>query len=102
MDRALNNVTKNSGDNVRLKCDFSGLPAPKIQWFKNEAPIEIEPGHIMQKLHRSYPDKVRARLLINKLTTHDTGYYRCEANNGYKTVESVGVLRVNAGMFPPL
>lgn len=94
MEKPLSNMTKESGDDVRLKCEFSGIPKLKVSWYKNEAPIETEPGKIMTKTSKIQPDRIRARLLIKRLDTHDSGYYKCEATNGFTTIESTGVLFV--------
>lgn len=94
--KPLNNITREAGESVRLKCEFTGNPLPKVQWYKHEAPIETEKGRVLIKYSgvRDQPDRVRARLIINRLDTHDIGFYKCEASNGYKTVHSTGVLIV--------
>lgn len=97
IEKSLTNITRNSGDNVRLKCEFTGNPMPKVHWFKNEAPIETERDKIQIKLTKVQPDRVRARVIIKRLDTHDTGYYKCVANNAIHSVESVGVLIVKTG-----
>lgn len=94
------NVSRETGDNVRLKCDFSGNPLPRVNWFKNEAPIEAEKGKVLIKWSRvrEHADRVRARLIINKLDTHDTGYYKCQAVNGVSPpLEHLSTLVVRAG-----
>ena len=98
--KPLNNITREAGESVRLKCEFTGNPLPKVQWYKHEAPIETEKGRVLIKYSgvRDQPDRVRARLIINRLDTHDIGFYKCEASNGYKTVHSTGVLIVKTGM----
>lgn len=96
IEKPLTNLTKESGDDVRLKCEFSGKPKLKVNWYKNEAPIELETGKISVKSTKIQPDRIRARLIIKRLDTHDTGYYKCEATNGYTTIESTGVLVVKA------
>lgn len=95
----MTNLTKESGEDVRLKCEFSGIPKLKVFWYKNEAPIEIEPGKITTKSTKIQPDRIRARLVIKRLDTHDSGYYKCEATNGYMTIESTGVLVVKTCKF---
>lgn len=98
IEKQLANLTRESGDNVRLKCEFTGTPLPKVSWYKNEAPVETEKGRVQTKVvNVAGTDRVRARLHISRLDTHDTGYYKCEADNdlGLKA-ESVGVLIVKA------
>lgn len=82
-----------------MKCEFSGQPKLKVYWYKNEAPIEIEPGKLTTKSTKIQPDRIRSRLVIKRLDTHDSGYYKCEATNGYQTIESTGVLLVKTCMF---
>lgn len=82
-----------------MKCEFVGNPMPKVHWFKNEAPIETDRGNLQIKQTRVQPDRIRARLIINRLDTHDTGYYKCEANNGIRSVESTGVLIIKTGTY---
>lgn len=99
----LSNLTREAGDTVRFRCEFNGQPLPKVVWYKNEAPIEPEKGKIIVKNSRTSArdpvDRVRSRLIINRLETHDIGFYKCEATNGFKTVESIGVLQVKAGTY---
>lgn len=99
----LSNLTREAGDTVRFRCEFNGQPLPKVVWYKNEAPIEPEKGKIIVKNSRTSArdpvDRVRSRLIINRLETHDIGFYKCEASNGFKTVESIGVLQVKAGTY---
>jgi len=100
--KPLTNVTREAGGNIRLKCEFAGNPLPKVQWYKHEAPIEPEKGKIQirsTRMRGEHHDRVRARLLINRLDTHDIGFYKCEASNGYKIVDSVAVLMVKAGAY---
>ncbi len=97
IDTHLPNQTRETNDNVRLKCEFRGHPLPAINWFKNEAPVEQEKGKMMIRQNILSGGRVRSRLFINHLDTHDTGYYKCEATNEAGTVESVGVLLVNSG-----
>ena len=98
--KSLSNQTRETGDTAKLKCEFIGNPLPKVQWFKNEAPIEPEKGKIQIKNNRVHKpdtsDRIRSRLIINRLDTHDIGFYKCEASNGFKIVDSMGVLIVKA------
>nr|CAD7580703.1 unnamed protein product [Timema californicum] len=45
--KSLQNVTKEAGESVKLRCEVTGDPAPtKLRWFKNEAPVDQEPGRL--------------------------------------------------------
>ena len=80
-----------------MRCEFRGHPVPEIRWLKNEAPIEPQKGKFQMKQQILPNGRVRARLVINQVETHDIGYYKCEATNSANTVESVAVLWVRAG-----
>ncbi|GAU93809.1 hypothetical protein RvY_05691-2 [Ramazzottius varieornatus] len=86
----LPNITVNSGKEVRLKCHVKGHPKPKVRWFKNEAPLEAERrGRVtIRKEHDG------SKIRIRNLDVPDTGYYRCEASNGFDKVETTGILKV--------
>ncbi|RWS13739.1 tyrosine-protein kinase transmembrane receptor ROR1-like protein [Dinothrombium tinctorium] len=93
-------MTKESGQNVRMKCEFKGNPTPvEIKWYKNEAPLEIEKGKIEIKHSSSGKGRIQSKLRILRLDTHDMGYYKCEAANSYKTVETIGILKVIRGQY---
>jgi hypothetical protein len=98
IERNLINLTKETTENVRMKCEFRGHPLPTIRWFKNEAPLEQEKGKIQIKQNILTAGRIRSRLIINQLDTHDTGYYKCEASNAAATLETIGVLIVRAGI----
>jgi hypothetical protein len=98
IERNLINLTKETTENVRMKCEFRGHPLPTIRWLKNEAPIEQEKGKIQIKQNILTAGRIRSRLIINQLDTHDTGYYKCEASNIAATLETIGVLIVRAGI----
>jgi hypothetical protein len=101
IERNLINLTKETTENVRMKCEFRGHPLPTIRWLKNEAPIEQEKGKIQIKQNILTAGRIRSRLIINQLDTHDTGYYKCEASNIAATLETIGVLIVRAGHIHP-
>jgi len=81
-----------------MKCEFRGHPLPTIRWLKNEAPLEQKKGKIQIKQNILTAGRIRSRLIINQLDTHDTGYYKCEASNIAATLETIGVLIVHAGI----
>ncbi|CAG2180202.1 unnamed protein product, partial [Oppiella nova] len=101
IEKNLINMTKETNDNIRMNCEFRGHPLPTIRWLKNEAPVEQERPkiHIKQKILTS--GRIRSRLIINQIDTHDQGYYKCEASNAAATLDSTGILLVRAGHIHP-
>ncbi|XP_054714148.1 tyrosine-protein kinase transmembrane receptor ROR2-like isoform X2 [Uloborus diversus] len=97
IERTLMNLTKDSGDNVRMRCEVRGDPVPKIRWYKNEAPLEQERGKVEVRKYTVSDGRIGSRLRINHVDIHDTGYYKCEASNDWHTVETTGILVVKAG-----
>ena len=53
----------------------AGTPTPEVLWFKNEAPVQIQPGHI-----GIFNDGTELR--ISGLQNNDIGDYTCIARNG--------------------
>lgn len=103
VERALVNITKDSGESVKMRCEVRGYPQPYIRWYKNEAPLQEERNRIDVRYYSSGNGRVWSRLKINHLDIHDTGYYKCEANNGRHLVDTTGILMVKAGrILPPV
>ncbi|XP_042145354.1 inactive tyrosine-protein kinase transmembrane receptor ROR1 isoform X2 [Ixodes scapularis] len=125
--RPLTNMTRDSGDSVRLKCEVAGgAVGAKIvfSWFKNDAPVQEERNRLEIRQYPRSPGSgspgstsasaagYGSRLRIVSADVHDTGYYRCEASDGRNVVETTGILRVSAGpihhapaqipQFPPV
>lgn len=90
-------MSKEAGQSIRIKCVFRGHPLPSVRWLKNEAPIDEVQGRIAIRTEESSGDRIVSRLKIIHLDIHDTGYYKCEASNKKKTLETVGILVVRAG-----
>jgi hypothetical protein len=94
----LHNQTRFSGQKARLRCVFEGQPKPRIRWLKNEAPLEtqVSSSKVNLQEHKLSANKYEARLRINDLDTHDSGFYKCRATLPHgRITESVGVLVVN-------
>lgn len=100
MLKALSNITRETGDSVKLRCEVSGVPAPnRFRWYKNEAPVMEEKGRVVIRKYRTGSSVHGSRLRISDVDTHDTGYYKCEASNGIDRVESTGIVIVRMGKY---
>ena len=97
IDQPLINVTRAPGQRLKLKCSFKGHPKPLIRWFKNEAMVEQVKGKTSIRVKSNQKDRFTSRLLISDVDIHDTGYYKCEASNSHQSLETVGILIVEAG-----
>ena len=40
VDHEMKNVTRYSGETVRLKCEITGDPIPRYRWYKNDVLIQ--------------------------------------------------------------
>ncbi|GFR06621.1 ig-like domain-containing protein [Trichonephila clavata] len=115
LERSLVNLTRESGESVKMRCDVRGQGPVHFRWYKNEAPVEEEKGRVDIKKYNPGPGRVGSRLRISNLDIHDTGYYKCEAHSGGQDsladdsgsprhlprVESTGILIVRAGRIQP-
>ena len=70
----------------------AGTPTPEVLWFKNEAPVQIQPGHI-----GIFNDGTELR--ISGLQNNDIGDYTCIARNGEGRIHHTTKL-VKAGKRP--
>ncbi|XP_076354950.1 inactive tyrosine-protein kinase transmembrane receptor ROR1-like isoform X2 [Tachypleus tridentatus] len=97
VERPLVNITRFPGQKTKLFCAFSGDPTPVIHWYKNEAPLQEERGRVDIRHKDNGKGHVSSRVRLHYLDTLDTAFYKCEASNGFKTVETTGILKVNGG-----
>ena len=98
MKKGLANLTTKSCSRVRLKCEFESNPFKiKISWFKNEAPIDVNKAKI--KINRMFINGEAISILrLNKVDIHDSGFYKCEADNGHQKLNSFAVVKIiNSG-----
>ncbi|XP_041103770.1 myomesin-2-like isoform X1 [Polyodon spathula] len=82
--------------NIKLHCTVSGWPEPRVTWYKNNVPIEVD----------AYPDKYKIEsrysvhsLEIYKCDFEDTAQYRASAMNvkgELSTIFSIVVKRYKA------
>lgn len=99
LTRGLHNVTKSSGSDVSFKCEFRGDVPVTIQWFRNEAPVEVMKGKIEILPSRVNGSRTISRLKVSNLDVHDMGFYKCQGSHGDFTLETIGILRVEGGMY---
>ncbi len=98
--KELRNVTKESGDYMRLRCEVEGSPpATQFTWMKHGVPITEERDHIKVKTRLRSKDGGTqwSQLRFEGLQTLDTAYYTCKVTNGIDTIESTAVVKVNYG-----
>ena len=97
--KALNNMTKENGEEILMKCEFRGHPQPTISWYRNEAPIEPIKNKLEIRTNNSTgtAGKVVSRLRLLRADTHDMGFYKCEGSNTFETRETIGILRIEGG-----
>jgi len=95
--RELRNVSRVSGDALRLRCEASGdPPATDFTWLKHGAPLMEEPAR-MRVRTRTTSEPQWSTLRIKPLETLDTAFYACRVSNGVDTIESSAVVRVTMG-----
>jgi hypothetical protein len=99
IEKHLTNVTKESGENVIMRCEFRGEPPLTVNWYRNEAPLEAVKGKF--DIRHSHPvrDKIQSRLKIHQVDVHDMGFYKCTASNNMESAETFGVLKVEGGSY---
>ncbi|CAB3404440.1 unnamed protein product [Caenorhabditis bovis] len=85
----LKNATRNSGDEVRFRCEALGTAPLKFMWLKNHAPVEKSKRVKIRDKENS------SRLVITQLDVLDSGYYQCVVSNAAASVNTTSVLRVN-------
>ena len=75
------NVTAYLGDRVELRCQVSGKPKPKVQWFsKREKKLpSVGPNF---RIHRNNS------LIFRRVDKRDESYYQCIAKNSHGTTTS--------------
>ncbi len=67
-------VQAEEGTAAAFECRVTGLPAPKVQWFKDGTPIKAGDGVKIEAL----PDGTQ-KLKLESAQVEDQGNYRCEA-----------------------
>ena len=92
--KELRNITKNSGESLRLRCDVSGtVPAHSFQWYKNDAPL-IEEKNRMKIKNKLNGNPQWSMLKFKTVEPLDTAFYECRASNGIDTIKSVAIITI--------
>ncbi|GFO38541.1 titin, partial [Plakobranchus ocellatus] len=86
----LPDIAVTEGDTAMLGCKISGEPAPTIKWLRDSREIREDKRHEMV-----YQDFV-ASLVVKDVQNKDAGSYTCEASNDLGTVNTSGVLEIQA------
>uniref|UniRef100_A0A452SD78 Vascular endothelial growth factor receptor 1 n=1 Tax=Ursus americanus TaxID=9643 RepID=A0A452SD78_URSAM len=87
--RLLRNLSDHAvaiSSSTTLDCRATGVPEPRITWFKNHRKIQQEPGIIL--------GPGSSTLFIERVTEEDEGVYHCKATNQKGSVESSAYLTV--------
>lgn len=63
------------GSPLELECQFFGTPEPKVQWFKDGGPLEVN-----ERIITTHTEGI-ARLYISKTDPDDEGWYKCRLLN---------------------
>ena len=89
--RPLSNVEASDGDNIVLNCESSGIPEPKIIWYKDAQPYKPILGSSV-----SY-EKNECILTILNATISNSGEYKCKAVNkaGFDEVIAIVTMKGN-------
>ena len=77
------------GSAAKLEVRISGEPEPKVEWFKDEQPIE-EGGNFRIE----FDDTDGCTLVINSTKTSHEGLYKCVALNSFGKANSEAELLV--------
>uniref|UniRef100_A0A8C7AMG1 Ig-like domain-containing protein n=1 Tax=Neovison vison TaxID=452646 RepID=A0A8C7AMG1_NEOVI len=76
------------GDSIVFECVLSGEPKPVVTWFQNGLLLKQTQKFQLEEVNFSH------RLYINDINYHDSGEYKCVAQNSSGTIESVSNLTV--------
>ncbi|XP_065160451.1 titin-like isoform X4 [Atheta coriaria] len=90
----LSNIMARAGQKIKLECEVTGLPTPKLNWSKDGKPL-TETHEL--KLHF---DGSKATLIIHEAFPKDAGTYTASASNLVGEVSSVSTITVK-GRLPP-
>nr|XP_046264932.1 obscurin isoform X4 [Scatophagus argus] len=88
-DEILANCTAELGQTVKLACKATGVPKPKVTWYKDGRTVEADPHHIIIE----DPDG-SCTLILDNMTADDSGQYMCFATSSAGTASTLGKITV--------
>lgn len=65
---------QNVGDAVRLNCSASGMPLPKVEWYKDGRLVPFKAKHYVT-------DAIKSEFVIHRFKSSDAGIYKCLFRN---------------------
>lgn len=71
---------------MRLKCEFEGVPLPRVEWLKN--------GQVLEPSGRIRMDEWE--LIIASSDTSDSGFYQCRGENSVGAFQSTTWVEIEA------
>ncbi|KAH9426548.1 otolith morphogenesis [Dermatophagoides pteronyssinus] len=95
--RKMVDIKSQPGQTVSLECMATGIPVPKVVWFKD--------GQLLEQTDRHFFTAGGQRLIIAKSTLSDQGHYSCNISNTYGTtsdscyLEMVTISKRNSDNF---
>jgi hypothetical protein len=69
---------------IVLRCEIDGLPAPKIHWTKDGAPV-VTSNYVIDEGNE---------LRILGLLMEDAGFYQCHGSNELGSIQTIAQLMV--------
>jgi hypothetical protein len=97
LNHGLKNVSKETGSQVIFKCEFRGNPNITVEWFQNEAPVEVVKGKREILPSKVSNSKVISRLKISNLEVLDKAFYKCQGSYQGFVLDSTAILQVSQG-----
>ncbi|XP_052775158.1 inactive tyrosine-protein kinase transmembrane receptor ROR1-like isoform X2 [Mya arenaria] len=94
LDVPMQNETRFRNDNLRLRCEITGYPIPKYQWFKDDVILKTK-DRVSIKI-----TPWGSRLRIRSLTPDDSGMYGCRGWNSFGSVNTTGYVQVKSEVAP--
>uniref|UniRef100_A0A0K0DG20 Muscle M-line assembly protein unc-89 n=1 Tax=Angiostrongylus cantonensis TaxID=6313 RepID=A0A0K0DG20_ANGCA len=84
-------------ETINLSVTVTGAPTPKVTWFKDDVPIEIDNVHILSKEEGTG----HFVLTIHNATVTDIGRYSCRAFNDVGEARTEAMVRVGGEYVAP-
>ena len=84
------------GEDLQLKCDINGIPAPSISWKQDESILNKTQFNITEKLDESKNTTISI-LVLKEVDDTREGNYTCVGLNTVGNVSSTTMLNVNKG-----